>query len=83
VPKSGPLGSVRGALSNERPYREPGIGTFTSLHAMRAAEDGQKSRTNSTTPGFDAVGVRCMVELKGNKALEAARVDSHGFGSLE
>ena len=51
--------------------------------AMRAAEDGQNSRTNSTTPGFDAIGVRCMVELKGNKALEAARVDSHGFGSLE
>jgi hypothetical protein len=39
VPELGTLGSVRGALSNERPYRDP-------LHLMRIRQDSQPEDSN-------------------------------------
>ena len=37
MPKLGLYGSVRGALSNERPYRDPGAPVYETSRAMHTA----------------------------------------------
>jgi len=49
MPESGPYGSVRGALSNERPYRDPQLPRF----AFRFYDVGAQRRAASAS---DALG---------------------------
>src|ERR1700731_3946327 len=63
VPELGPLGSVRGALSNERPYRD-----LTNV-ASKACPAPQSS------PFCDEYGAPIAPPLRSSHAREAASLD--------
>jgi hypothetical protein len=57
MPELGPYGSVRGALSNERPYRDSGAPVSAEFRANRTAFTRHSASLRTTSIYGDVVGV--------------------------